>query len=121
MPSPRLTRALIWLSLPLAVGGCAERWAKPGAGAAEFDAMQAACSAQGYARFPPVLQQMPGSPGFFAPGAMRCGGPPGARSCYAVGGVYVPPSIVTVDLNAAGRGQDIRACFYANGWSPVQN
>ena len=113
---PRACRLLFAL---ICLTGCAERWVKPGASQAEFDAMQAGCTARGYARFPPLPQLVQTSPGVVMPMVTQCRQGRNGPVCYPVGGGYAPPSYVTVDSNLPGRSAEIRACFFENGWLPA--
>jgi hypothetical protein len=98
------------------LSGCAEHWAKPGGTEAELQRTKAECETQSYARFPPVLQQVMMSPGYFAPPETRCHTRDGQTRCHTVGGFWVPPSFQTVDLNQDGRNSARNACMYAHGW-----
>jgi len=99
------------------LGSCAERWAKPGAGEAEFRAMQAQCDAFALGRWPPVLREEMMFPGRWVPPLRSCD----ARGrCFWYGGYYEPPQTMIVDENQGPRLRERRACFVGNGWSPVE-
>jgi hypothetical protein len=107
------------LGAALRLGGCVEKWTKPGGTAEEFDAMKASCQAQAYQQFPPQLQQIQASNGYYTPITTNCYGTGYGTSCYQSGGQYIPPIIITVDTNRSPRGDAVRGCFYSNGWTPA--
>jgi hypothetical protein len=112
-------RAFALAVVGLALAGCAEKWTKPGGSPEEFDAMKASCSAQAYGQFPPQLQQIQASSGYYTPVTTNCSGYGYNVSCFQSGGQYIQPVIVTVDVNRNARGQAARSCFYSNGWQPA--
>ena len=113
-----MSRAAAGLLLGLLLlAGCAERWAKPGGTAQEFEATRTYCSAGAYQMFPPMPRLVPGSPGYFTPARQVCRN----GRCWMQGGVWMPPTVNTVDDNAPGRNQQVRACLFAAGWQPVEN
>ena len=99
------------------LGSCAERWAKPGAGEAEFRGMQAQCDAFALDRWPPRLREEVMFPGRWMPPVRSCDG---RGRCGWYGGYYEPPQTMIVDDHQRPRLQERRACFVANGWSPVE-
>lgn len=105
----------------LAVAGCATRWEKPGATAADFGAMTARCESRAYSRIRPAMQQVQVGSGYFTPLQTRCVDYGYTARCFQVGGEYVPPSFATIDNNADARAADVKACFFENGWSPVKD
>ena len=110
-------RALWALGVLLLVAGCAERWAKPGAGEAEFRAMQAQCDGFSYERWPPRLREELMFPGRWVPPMRSCD----ARGrCAWYGGYYEPPQTMVVDDHDRPRSQERRACYVGNGWAPVE-
>jgi hypothetical protein len=102
----------------LLLGGCAERWAKPGADEGEFRAMRAQCDAHAYDRWPPMLRQEMMFPGRWVPRVRSCDG---RGRCTWFGGWYEPPQMTVIDDNQGPRRQERRACYVANGWSPVED
>jgi hypothetical protein len=103
----------------MALAGCVQKWSKPGSTPEEFDAMKASCSAQAYSQFPPRFQQIQASAGYYTPITTQCSGFGGNVSCYQSGGQYIAPIVITIDTNRNARGDAVKSCFYANGWSPV--
>jgi hypothetical protein len=113
-----MSRAAAGLLLGLLLlAGCAERWAKPGGTPQEFEATRTYCSAGAYQMFPPMPRLVPGSPGYFTPARQVCRN----GRCWMQGGVWMPPTVNTVDDNAPGRNQQVRACLFSAGWQPVEN
>ncbi|MBI1775050.1 MAG: hypothetical protein HYR63_06865 [Proteobacteria bacterium] len=113
----RWLRVAASLALCGALAGC-ETWVKPGGTPAEFDAMSASCKAQAYQRFPPMVRPVQTSYGHYMPVTTHCTTTGNVTNCTQTGGYWVPPSFSTVDDNENGRDQDIRACYYRNGWQP---
>lgn len=111
-------RRLALLALVLLAGGCAEKWAKPGATEAEFRAMEAQCRAHAHQVWPPLLRTMLMAPAYFVPPVRSCD--PSGR-CVFYGGYWEPPRYTVVDDNQARRNQERRACYIANGWTPVED
>jgi hypothetical protein len=111
-------RAGLLLLAVLALAGCAERWAKPGATEAEFRAMEAQCTAQANDRWPPMLRQEIVMPARFVPPVRSCDR---HGRCSWYGGWWEPPVMGVVDDHAAPRHQERRACYMANGWMPVED
>jgi len=114
---------LVWAlaSAILLLSACAEKWAKPGGTAAEFEALKASCGSRAYAKFPPYVQQVMVSAGYYTPVQESCSLVNGMRQCLRMGGNYVPPQFDMIDHNEAGREQETRACFFEHGWQPVRN
>ncbi|MCC6716919.1 MAG: hypothetical protein IT555_03465 [Acetobacteraceae bacterium] len=112
-----MTRPLL-LAFLLLLAGCAERWAKPGADDAEFRAMQAHCDAYAHDRWPPLLRQEMLFPGHFVPPVRSCDN---RGRCTWFGGWYEPPQMTVIDDNLRPRNQERRACYLANGWTPVED
>jgi hypothetical protein len=106
--------------LALSVAGCTEYWAKPGAGEREFEVMRGQCNARGYQRFPPLVRTSLSQEGHYAPVTNRCVTKGNSTECTKTGGQWVPPSYTTVDDNERPRDEDIRSCFFENGWAPVE-
>jgi hypothetical protein len=104
----------------LLLAGCAETWTKPGATPEQFDAAQAACTAQANASVPTQREQVEMSPGYVAPMQMRCSGMGTAANCYPGGGEYMPPVTTTVDRNQNLRRTVMRSCLFENGWQPAK-
>lgn len=105
----------------LALAGCAEHWAKPGASPAERDATLARCDAESQARFPPVLQTIMISPGYFTPPQTRCRAANNQTFCQTVGGYWNPPLFQTIDLAADARRTARYDCIYMRGWILAKN
>lgn len=102
--------------LLLALAGCAEHWAKPGATKVERDAALARCDADSHARYPPVLQTILLSPGYFVPPRTRCWTQNNQTRCDTSGGYWVPPSYHTIDHNHDARRTARVDCMYTAGW-----
>lgn len=109
----------VGLVMLLGLAGCVQKWSKPNGTPEEFDAMKASCQAQAYSQFPPQLQQIQATSGYYMPVTTQCSGFGGNVSCYQSGGQYIPPTIVTIDTNRSPRNDAVRSCFYANGWTPT--
>lgn len=107
------------LAMLFGLAGCVQKWSKPGGTAEEFDAMKASCQARAYSEFPPQLQQIQASAGYYTPVTTQCSGFEGNVSCYQSGGQYIPPIIITIDTNRGPRNDAVRSCFYSNGWTPA--
>lgn len=107
-------RALLLLALLLA--GCTEYWAKPGGTPAELQQAKALCETEAYARFPPVLQTVMVSAGYFAPPQKTCTSDNGKTRCVTTGGVWVPPTFQTIDINQDPRNSARIACMTVRGW-----
>lgn len=102
----------------LLLAGCAERWAKPGATEADFRAMRAQCDAHAFALWPPRLREEIVMPGRWVPPVRSCDV---YGRCAWFGGWWEPPQTMVVDDHAPPRRQERRACFLANGWTPVED
>lgn len=118
-PAPRWRAPVLLLLVVLLLGGCAQRWAKPGASEADFKLARMRCDAAGYQRLPPDLRWMQVSAGYFSPGYRNCWKSRGQRQCSYSPGHYVPPSFGHVDLNAGARSRFMNACLIEDGWRPV--
>lgn len=112
----QLGRAALTAVLLLVLAGCAEHWAKPGATALERDAALARCDAESHARFPPALQTIMLSPGYFVPPQTRCWTQNNQTHCNTSGGFWVPPSYHTIDHNYDARRAARLDCMYSAGW-----
>ena len=115
----RLSVAAAALAVAISLVGCAQKWSKTGGTPDEFDAMKASCQAQAYSQFPPQLQQVQASNGYYTPVTTNCYPLGYGESCYQSGGQFIPPVVITVDTNATPRRDAVRSCFYSNGWSPA--
>ncbi len=114
-----IPKRIISLSVIFALTGCAEQWHKPGASEADFEAMKAECNSQSAAKFPPLIRQVPVTNGYVTPATTSCSDTGHSVDCYTLGGQYVPPALIAIDDNENARNQNIRACFFKNGWLPV--
>lgn len=103
------------------LGGCAERWAKPGGTPQELEATRTFCEADAYRAFPAIPQVVQAAPGTFTPARQVCQGAPPNQRCWVQGGAWIPPVFTTIDANAPGRRQQVRACLFAAGWQPVES
>ena len=112
-----MTRFLLLATL-LLLTGCATRWTKPGASEADFRAMQAQCDAHASSLWPPRLREEMMFPGRWTPPIRSCDN---RGRCTWFGGHYEPPQMVITDDHQRPRTQERRACFTANGWSPVED
>ncbi len=110
-----MIRSLPLLSV-LLLPGCAEHWARPGGTAVELRGVKAECETESFTRFPPVLQQVMTAPGYFSPQETSCTTVNGRTQCRTVGGLWVPPSVQTIDMNLDGRRSARIACMTARGW-----
>ncbi len=120
-----ISKITITLVVITFVSGCATRWVKPGGTTDEFEATKASCISRAYARFPPMEHQVQLGNGYTTPSYTNCygngyGGGYNAN-CTTTGGQYVPPATMTVDSNQQARNQDVRSCFFENGWTPERN
>jgi hypothetical protein len=102
------------------LSGCAERWQKPGATKADFQVMKSACENRSLSRFPVAIRQMQTEEGHMDPMATKCTGSGLSTKCFSSGGRYVPPKFVPVDDNRGARDQDMRRCYFENGWQPIE-
>nr|WP_321986502.1 hypothetical protein [uncultured Lichenicoccus sp.] len=115
-----LKSALI-LACTLLVSGCAgTKWEKAGASPDEFEATKASCLSRGYARVPPMMVPIQVGGGYTTPVTTNCYGSGYGASCTSSGGQYIQPVIIPVDENSRARAQDVRSCFFENGWTPVK-
>ena len=111
-----MTRTLLLVAL-LLLSGCATKWAKPGATEADFRAMQAQCDAHATSLWPPRLREEMMFPGRWIPPVRSCDN---RGRCTWFGGYYEPPQMTITDDNLRPRIAERRACFTANGWTPVE-
>lgn len=113
-----MTRSVrLALPLLLAAAGCAERWERPGATAAEADAAQAACTALAARQVPPALVWAQIAPPHWEPPERRCRTHRGRTECWIRPGRYHPPLHGWVDA-AEGRRREARAaCLREGGWT----
>ncbi len=111
-----IRRAGLALSAILLLGGCAEHWAKPGASRVERDAALARCDHESHGRFPPILQTIMISPGYFVPPRTRCWTANNQTQCNTSGGYWVPPAYSTIDHNQDARRAARLDCMYSAGW-----
>ncbi|MCQ4158458.1 hypothetical protein NON00_00765 [Roseomonas sp. GC11] len=111
-----------WLLLACAplLAGCEERWAKPGASPAEYEATRARCEQRLHAQFPPILERVQSSGGYVSPVQTRCSGDANNRRCTTTGGNWVPPSFTTIDHNEDVRERGIAGCLIEQGWRRVE-
>jgi hypothetical protein len=115
-----MARALFLLTLAaIALGGCAQRWTKPGATEADFKIAQLRCESHGYQRLPAELFWTQVSAGYYAPGYRNCRKSHGSRRCESRPGHYVPARYGHVDRNEAARDRFVALCLADNGWRPV--
>ena len=106
----------IMLIAALALGACAERWDKPGATQAEFEATRTDCTARSYARLPARPRDLQITTGYSVPPAEICLASGPVQNCVQQQGEALPPISVIVDANERLRSQDIRACLADKGW-----
>jgi len=105
---------LLATPLLLAVAGCMQYWAKPGATRALLDAAKDRCDTEANTRFPLTASGGVFSSSYSAPPGTSCSfGPDGPR-CVTYGGMEV-------DANAQGRAGAFRACMIAGGWLPSKD
>ena len=112
---------LVLLAVACLLTSCAERWVKPGAGEQEFEATRASCVSQSYAHFPPLVREVLTRDAYTTPMHTNCNGNAYSVNCTTSGGQYVPASYGTVDDNEEARTQDVRACFFRNGWQLLKD
>lgn len=110
-------KALVAMLAVLALAGCAERWQKPGASEADFKAMRAQCDAHAFGLWPPRLREEMVMPGRFVPPMRSCDS---RGRCTWYGGWWEPPQFAVMDDAAPARRAERRACFLAEGWTPVE-
>lgn len=103
----------------MALGGCAQRWAKPGATEADFRIAQLRCETDSHQRLPPDLRWTQLSTGYLAPGYQRCWKSRGVRHCDYMPGHFVPPRFGHVDHNEPFRDRLVASCLVGEGWRPV--
>jgi hypothetical protein len=108
------------LALLGAAAGCTEYWVKPGASEREFEVMRGQCSQRAYRRFPPMLYQTLSQEGHYAPAVSHCVTKGNSTECSKSPGGWVPPTYATIDANGEPRSQDIRSCYFENGWKPEE-
>lgn len=111
-------RSAVAILALLLLSGCAERWAKPGAGEPEFRAMAAQCDAYASQRWPPRLREELIAPARWVPPLRSCDS---RGRCSWFGGWWEPPQTIVVDDHAGPRRQERRACYVGNGWTPVED
>lgn len=116
--SPRVIPLLLAPGL-LLLAGCEQRWAKPGASPAEYEATRARCEQAMYAQFPPILERVQSGSGYYSPQETKCTGDANNRRCTTRGGNWVPPSFRTVDHNEDVRDRGIAGCLIEQGWRRV--
>jgi len=110
--------ALVFILL----SGCAERWEKPGASDADFQKTKAVCDDRAMLHFPISIRQIEIEGARMNPGVTNCtwSGSGGTMHCGTSGGQYEPPRFASVDDNQTARNQDVRKCFFDNGWHPAE-
>jgi hypothetical protein len=111
--------SLLLLFAVAMLGGCAQRWEKPGASEADFKIARMRCDAAGHRDLPPDLRWMQISAGYFSPGYRQCWKSRGRRQCSYSPGYYVPPRFGHVDLNVGARDRFMTTCLLDDGWRPV--
>ena len=104
------------LCLLLLLTGCVDHWARPGGTPAQLAYAKQACESRAMAMFPPVLQQIMTSPGYWTPQQTNCHTQDGRTHCRTTGGYFVPPSFAMIDHNEQARDSAYRACMYSDGW-----
>lgn len=57
------------------------------------------------------------TPGYSTPGSLQCHTIGGTTNCYNIGGVNVPPTATTYDVNAELRDRYLDRCLQAKGFS----
>ena len=107
---------LLTVLLLVSLSGCAQYWARPGGTPAQLAYAKQSCEARAFQGFPPALQQVMTSPGYFSPQQTNCHTENGRTHCYTTGGFWVPPNFAIVDHNEQGRDAAYRGCMYADGW-----
>jgi hypothetical protein len=113
-------RFLILMPLAaLALAGCAQRWAKPGASDGDFRVARMRCETIGYQRLPPDLHWTQLTAGHVTPGQRHCWKSHGQRRCSYSPGHYVPPRFGHVDRNDPLRERLLSGCLLDDGWRPV--
>ena len=114
-------RRLAALFALLALGGCAEYWAKPGGTPAMFERARLECEQQAFAMLPQVFAPVQVGGGYFTGQETRCTRNGQNQNCYTTPGYYVPPAYSMADQNAGARGSMTRSCLIANGWTPTDD
>jgi hypothetical protein len=108
-------RAAAALLLLVALGGCAERWTRPGASEAEADATNAACSDHAALAVPAqMVWTMVDAGGHER--ERRCRHEGGREVCYAVTR-FRPPRFDWVDVNRGARDAWRRQCMREKGFT----
>jgi len=102
------------------LGGCAQRWQKPGASDKDYQEMRASCEKWALERFPPSLREVAVDEGRITPIVTNCSGSGASLKCYTSGGRYISPTYMPVDDHQSLRDDETRACLIENGWSLVE-
>jgi hypothetical protein len=110
---------LLALSLTaFSMAGCAEEWVKPGASPAQFEAAEAQCLSDAYARFPPAETRELVSDAYYTAPEKRCDS--NGNNCYRKPPQYVPAHYQIRDTNNPPRTANVRNCLFRKGWTPKQ-
>ncbi len=109
----RITALLLMLLL---LPACTTRWERPGAGEQETALFEEACRREALALAPPALVQR-----LLAPARVDtfrdCRQGPDGRSFCTVSQRFVPPVIITDDLNGPARAQFNAMCMTREGFT----
>ena len=116
----RIRRTALLAGL-LALGGCAEYWAKPGGTPAMFERTRLECEQRAFGMLPQVFVPVQVGGGYFTGQETRCTRNGENQNCYTTPGYYVPPAYSMMDQNSSTRNSMTRSCLIANGWIPTDD
>lgn len=109
-------RAIAFPLVLLALAACTTRWERPGTGEQETALFEEFCRREALSLAPPALVQR-----LIAPARIEtfrdCRQAPNGQVFCTVSQRFVPPVIVTDDLNAPARGQFNAMCMAREGFS----
>jgi len=109
-------RILVLMPLTaLALSGCAQRWAKPGASDADFRIAQIRCETKGYERLPPDLQWMQITSGYTTHGHRSCWKSRGQKRCETKGYERLPPDLQWMQITSGYTTHGHRSCWKSRG------
>jgi len=107
----------ICLLLVLAfLSGCATQWHQPGIPKTAMQKDLRHCEAQAYQKYPPILQMVQTSQGYWSPATEQCWHNRHNLYCQQYPAQWNPPTYATQDRNAPLRHTFVQDCMLALGF-----
>ncbi len=110
--------AVVSVALVL-LSGCANYWLKPGATKQSFNNDKAQCMAQAYLAAPITNTPVHLGSGYTTPSSANCIEYGNIVNCTGYPSTYVPPTVVSVDMNTPARTAMVDACMRGLGYTKV--